>query len=143
MEAAESDDLLNLLCGAKIGEGEYRTVFACHLDARWVVKHDSRKNFSNIAEWEMWTELEETPLGKWLAPVEWLSPAGFWLIQRRTEPLTKDRLPKRVPSIFSDTKLSNWGWLDGRPVCHDYGNHRGYRLIGKHGREMRSAEWGQ
>ena len=26
-----------------------------------------------------------------------------------------------MPSFFADLKRSNWGELDGRPVCHDYG----------------------
>lgn len=136
----QSSDLFNLLCGRMIGEGQYRKVFECHVLPGCVVKQDTRANFSNISEWELWTECEKSPLAKWLAPVLWLSPAGLWLIQKRTSPLTVRDLPARVPAIFADHKPENWGMLDGRPVCHDYGNHGAYR-IARRSKALIRASW--
>lgn len=136
-----SSDLFHLICGPLIGEGQYRQVFEHALDKSRVVKHDSGANFSNISEWELWGEVEGTSLEKWLAPVYWLSPRGLWLIQARTDPIRESELPKRVPSIFADLKASNWGLFQGRPVCHDYGNHAAYRIAAKHGKAMKRADW--
>lgn len=140
LDGEQSTDLFRLLCGKLIGEGQYRKVFECHLFPDCVVKQDSRTNFSNISEWELWTEVEKTPLAKWLAPVMWLSPGGLWLIQKRTKPLGDAKPPKRIPSIFADDKAENWGLIDGRPVCHDYGNHAAYRLA-RRSWAMRKADW--
>lgn len=137
----QSEDLLNLFCGDKLGEGCYRTVFAHQFDAKQVIKKDNMRNFSNVNEFQMWQELEETPLAKWLAPCYGLSGYGVWLLQARTEPLQLAQLPAEVPAIFSDLKLSNWGMFEGRPVCHDYGNTMLYRLARKHGARLTKAEW--
>lgn len=141
MERADFDDLMNLVCGKLLGEGQYRQVFACHLDESWVVKKDTGENYSNIHEYAIYDEAYNTPLRKWLAPARWLSPRGLWLIQDRTEPISKDRLPKSVPSIFCDFKADNWGLLNGRPVCHDYGNHALYVLMRKHAMKRQKANW--
>lgn len=141
MEKRSAVDLVNLVCGAQIGRGAFRTVFECRLNPAWVVKHDTRHNHSNIFEYSMWRELEDTPLGKWLAPVEWLSNDGFWLIQRKTEPIRVSELPKKVPSIFCDLKGSNWGMLNGQPVCHDYGNSMLFSIARSHGGRLKKANW--
>ena len=140
LEAEQSADLFHLLCGKLIGEGCYRKVFSCNILPDCVVKQDTRANFSNISEYELWTELEKTSLAKWLAPVVWLSPGGLWLIQKRTQPIGALKLPTRIPSIFADDKAENWGVLNGRIVCHDYGNHSGYKIISNAWRQ-RPARW--
>jgi hypothetical protein len=134
-----SDDLFYLLCGEVVGRGQYRTVYTSHLNPEWVIKKDSGGNFSNISEWQLYDELRETKLGKWLAPVHWVSPRGLWLIQARTEPIQKKQIPKKVPALFADLKPGNWGMLDGKPVCHDYGNNYLYVLARKHGGKLRKA----
>ncbi|WP_338678918.1 hypothetical protein OPV09_17455 [Janthinobacterium sp. TB1-E2] len=141
MDADDTNDLINLICGRKLGEGTFRTVFECALDKTRVVKHDSGSNFSNINEWQLSNELAATSLASWIAPVYWLSPRGLWLIQAKTTPITLDQLPEKIPAIFADTKVENWGLFEGRPVCHDYGNHRAFVLAGKAGMRMRAANW--
>jgi len=141
MDSDDTNDLINLVCGRKLGEGTYRMVFEYAIDKSKVVKRDNGGNFSNINEWQISNEFAGTPLAKWIAPVYWISPRGLWLIQARTTPITLDQLPDKIPAIFADTKIENWGLFEGRPVCHDYGNHRAFVLAGKAGIRMRSANW--
>lgn len=141
MNQDEADDLVNLLCGRKLGEGTYRTVFECAIDPTRVVKHDNGRNFSNINEWQVHSEFAGTPLEKWLAPVLWLSPRGLWLIQAKTLPIDISQMPDKIPAVFADTKVENWGLYQGRPVCHDYGNHNVYTLARKSGLALRRANW--
>lgn len=141
MDLKPAVDMVDLVCGGQIGSGVYRTVFECRLNSSWVVKHDSRDNHSNIFEHALWRELAETELGQWLAPVEFVSADGFWLIQHRTEPARLSDLPDKIPSIFCDLKIDNWGILNGRPVCHDYGNSMLFALARKHGPRLTNANW--
>jgi hypothetical protein len=39
---------------------------------------------------------------------------------RRTTTIPYGQYPKEIPALFTDVKKSNWGMLDGKPVCHDY-----------------------
>jgi hypothetical protein len=41
-----------------------------------------------------------------------------------------------VPSMFTDLKVQNWGMLNGRLVCHDYG-----LTCTSLPRSMRAAKW--
>lgn len=134
-------DLVDLVCGPEIGRGVYRTVFECRLRHDLVIKHDNRGNHSNVLEYTMWQELADTPIGKWLAPVEWLSDDGIWLVQRKTELIRPSELPSKVPAIFCDLKLDNWGLLDGHPVCHDYGNSMLFSIAKGDGGRLVKANW--
>ncbi|OGB23337.1 MAG: hypothetical protein A3I66_01340 [Burkholderiales bacterium RIFCSPLOWO2_02_FULL_57_36] len=121
-------DLFRLICGPELGSGQYRQVYEHIFDKKLVVKHDSGTNWSNVNEFQIWCEFRDTPLGKWLAPVEWISPRGLWIVQARTKPIPIGKFPKKVPALFADLKPSNWGMYKGRPVCHDYGNHSLYTV---------------
>ena len=140
LDDEQSADLFRLLCGELIGEGQFRKVFACNIMPDCVVKIDTRSNWSNVGEMEMWDELRGSPLARWLAPVEWLSAGGIWLIQKRTQPIKAEQLPRRIPDIFADLKPENWGLLKGRPVCHDYGNHNAYTVAKRRAR-LRAVRW--
>lgn len=141
MEKKSAVDLVNLVCGREIGRGAYRTVFELRINPQWVIKHDTRENRSNIFEYSTWQELQDTPLRKWLAPCDWLSDDGYWLIQRKTEPIRSADLPKMIPAIFCDLKRENWGMLDGRPVCHDYGNSKLFAIARSHGGRLVKSNW--
>jgi hypothetical protein len=141
MTQTDTDDLINLLCGKQLGAGQYRTVFQCAIDPERVIKHDNGDNFSNINEWQIFSEFEGTPLEQWIAPVFWLSPRGLWLIQAKTTPIAAGQLPKKVPAIFADTKPDNWGMYKGRPVCHDYGNHNLYNLARRSALVLKRPDW--
>lgn len=128
------DDLARLVLGDKLGEGKYREVYECRLRPdKWVVKREKLPGeFMNVDEWKVWQNIQGTKLEKWVAPVDWISEDGFWLIQQRAEPITEDRLPKKVPAFFEDLHKHNWGWLDGRPVCFDYSIYHSfleYKLV--------------
>lgn len=58
---------------------------------------------------------------------------------QRAEPVSARDLPRKVPAFFTDLKAENWGRIDGRFVCVDYGLH----LLHEHGMtsRMRSVRW--
>lgn len=118
------DGLLGLVASRKpLGEGMSRTVRACTLDASLVLKFERDVGvFQNVKEWHVWSEARHNErLSQWFAPCVRISPCGFVLAMKRTEPLPREQLPERIPSCFTDTKVDNWGLYEGRPVCHDYG----------------------
>lgn len=135
------EEAFNLLCGDLIASGMSRHVYECALLPGCVVKVEARPWFQNIKEHEAWEAVNESSssLHRWFAPVRWISPYGRVLVMERTTPVTRDDLPKQIPAFFTDCKVSNWGRLNGRIVCHDYGTHlmlqRGMTKV------MRSAEW--
>ena len=136
-----SSDLFGMFCGAQLGRGQYRTVYQHQLEPGRVIKHDTCENWSNVHEFSMYREFQHTPLGKWLAPVYWLSPRGLWLIQAKTTPIKPGKFPKKVPAIFADLKPANWGMWRGHPVCHDFGNNRLFALAKKPGMQLHSVLW--
>lgn len=118
-------DAFNLLCGSLIGRGQHRYVYACKLRPDLVVKveSDDSRFFANVREELFWSDhRDHAPSAKWLAPVEFLSPDGRLLLMKRCDPLPLDyRLPQQLPSFLDDHKRDNFGLLDGRLVCVDYG----------------------
>ncbi|MEX2126942.1 MAG: hypothetical protein WD871_01695 [Xanthobacteraceae bacterium] len=117
-------DLFGLVAGARLSFGISREVFAYKLDERLVIKFErGAYAFQNVVEWETWERVEDSPaLKRWLAPCTAISPCGRVLVQRRTWPVPPHvKMPKRVPALLADLKRDNWGYLDGRIVCHDYG----------------------
>lgn len=137
---ANLQDFVQAFCGEPLGAGIARRVYAFRLDHTCVVKVEDTTNhdWQNIHEWEVWLH-SGRKTSKWLAPCVSLSPAGSVLIQKRAEPLTRDRLPKLVPSFLADLRIDNWGWLDGRPVAIDYGRHNLFSAIDRS--ILVKAEW--
>lgn len=117
-------DFFGLFLGEEIGRGMSREVYAHALDPDLVLKIENEAGqFQNVFEWETWLRVRDTEHAKWFVPCEEISPSGCILIQRRTHPIRLDELPEKVPAFMTDLKPSNWGLLDGQPVCHDYGRH--------------------
>lgn len=119
-------DALTLLCDGLIGEGISRQVYACKLNADYVVKMTiDCERFQNQREWAVWNAVRDVRrIHSWFAPCTAISEAGLWMTQRRTQPVDLQWLRKkhpRVPELFTDFKVGNWGLLEGRLVCHDYG----------------------
>lgn len=113
-------DALRFLCGDKISEGQYRAVFECDLIKGAVVKV-SYEAFSNITEYEIWQAVKGTSNEKWFAPCISISPCGHFLIQKKVRHITdKDKLPKKLPDVFTDVKKTNFGFIGKQLVCHDY-----------------------
>ncbi len=113
-------DLLRFVCGDKLGEGAYRSVFEFDHIKNTVIKI-SHDNNANITEYEVWKNVIGTKHEKWFAPCITISPCGHFLIQKRVRPITdQDKLPKRMPDMFTDIKKSNFGFIGKQLVCHDY-----------------------
>jgi hypothetical protein len=133
-------DVAALLLGECLGYGTYRAVYKHALDDDLIVKvENGERCFSNVIEYEVWNAVKETEFAKWFAPVVACSPTGTVLIMRKTLLISERELPAKVPSFFTDLKADNFGRLDGRIVCHDYGNN----LLMEKGmsKRMRKADW--
>lgn len=131
MSQHSDGQLAAMITGDFLGEGAFRKVYAHAQDPALVVKiEEGEGHFQNVIEWSVWQQAP-ADLRRWLAPCVAISPMGTVLMQRRCEPLRASELPPRVPSILTDLKISNWGLLDGRPVCLDYGfvTLRNWRLV--------------
>lgn len=114
-------------CGEKIGEGCYRDVYIFKPDDRYVVKIEkdpSEARFANVTEWRNWIENKEwVQFSKYLAPCEAINETGQILVQRRvTRHIDDDtkKFPKKIPSLFTDLKYFNFGWIGDQFVCYDY-----------------------
>lgn len=130
-----------MMLGGFINHGQFRDVWTCDLNDQRVIKLENRDaTFSNVKEWEVWQSFKDTKWAKWFAPCYAISPCGIWLVQHRTTPIEHtSQLPKKVPKFMTDLKVSNWGMIEGRVVCHDYGNN----LVAENGmtNNMRAARW--
>lgn len=136
-----AEDFLFMHCAEYLGGGIGRDVFASRFDPKSVIKLAQHSGNQNVIEYEVWCIVkEDKALKPWFAPCSHLSGIGQWLIQARTTPILKKDLPRKVPTIFTDLKPENWGWYDGRPVCHDYGTIL-CRMIGAHSSRLRVAKW--
>lgn len=117
------EDAFNLICGKQLGAGINRTVFVYRINPEWVVKVESGNdgNWQNINEYKTWLRARDLPARKWFAPVEWISPNGRVMLQKRTQPLDPKKLPAKMPAYLCDFKHENFGLLEGQLVAHDYG----------------------
>jgi hypothetical protein len=126
-------DFLNLFCGAVLGEGNSRTVFAMEFDQSKVIKIEKDDGrFQNLIEWKAWNDCKGTVLEKYLAPVHDISANGKVLIMERVMPLPTLSEAKQgasnvlkgvmLPDVLTDYKPENYGILKGQIVCCDYGS---------------------
>jgi hypothetical protein len=133
-------DWMGSALGKRLGDGVGRKVFVYDLNPKFVIKVEE-SGFQNVVEHEIWRAVKETTWAKWFAPVRHISGLGSILLMERTLPAPRSRYPDRVPKFLGDLKYSNFGLLQGRLVCHDYGTLTNF-LAGNHGAEkMRKAEW--
>lgn len=110
-------------CGEYLGKGSYRMVYVLKSYPDFVIKIETdlkEKSFSNIVEYKNWVSSTYTPLSAWLAPCEWISCNGRLLVQRKVIHGTSKDYPTKIPSIFTDLKLSNYGFINGKFVSCDY-----------------------
>lgn len=115
-------ELANFFLGDQIGRGATRTVYQHKFNSNWVVKFDigTSRQFDNQYEWMIWNHFKNTRWAKYLAPCIDISEAGSILIMERTEPVSK--LEGKLPDFLGDLHVKNFGTIDGKLVCHDYGN---------------------
>jgi predicted Rdx family selenoprotein len=134
--------IVKAICAEKIGEGVFRDVYVLKQNPKYVVKVErdmSKAIFANASEWRNYCNNRDWKLVKgWLAPCEMINETGELLIQKRVSWEGKRRkdYPKYIPDIFTDTKLTNFGWIGKKFVCCDYS----FFVLGTKGK-MRFAKW--
>lgn len=116
-------ELLGFVCGEFLGGGITRNVYRFAPDDAWVVKIElaGEPHFQNVTEFRTWRIVQNTRFACWFAPCGHISQCGRILLQRYAEPIAAVRLPKILPSFFTDLKPSNWGVYRKHPVAVDYG----------------------
>lgn len=122
--------LYKAFLGEKLGEGRDRSVYVFKFDSSYVVKIDNSNRFANIIEWDIWNHFykQRPDLKDYFAPCHSISDCGKVLIQKRTTPILFS--PEiEIPKFFWDLTRKNFGWLNGRIVCHDYSNHTLYSHV--------------
>lgn len=129
------DCIVRFFVGRRIGKGAYRRVYALNnQDSDSVLKLEyCDAEFCNITEWKVWNAVKDTPLEEWFAPCVSIDLMGVVLIQKKTKPFESEKefnayVEKHhngtLPAFFEDIHYGNFGMLNGRLVCHDYGfNH--------------------
>lgn len=140
-EQVQSSEFLSLCLGECLGEGVSRKVYNFTLNDIYVAKVETDTAFNvkqNLLEWDFWQQnVDNKSVTDWLAPVVAISACGTFLIQRKVTPIPHDyQLPTHLPAFLNDIKVQNFGLLDGKFVCVDYGM---YRVIPN--TKMKSVEW--
>lgn len=120
-----SMDMIDMLCGDFIGEGNSRIVFDYPMKKGWVTKIVKDSNcHDNILEREMYNSVYYRPeVSKWLAPIGWMSANGRVMLQKKVTPITdknKSLIPEHIPAFLSDIKYSNFGFIGKQLVSVDY-----------------------
>lgn len=116
-------EFMYMMTGEVLGQGMSRRVYAHPHDPTKVIKMENKAgSFGNIQEWHIWDEFKAVAsVAKWLAPCHHISDCGAFLIMERTQPLTIKKIPEKIPKFLTDHKRENFGMIDNRIVCHDYG----------------------
>lgn len=135
------NSILSVLVGERIGSGASRDVYALPHDKTLVMKVEtSARTFHNQTEWLVWQEMKDWPVSDWFAPCVEIDSYGNVLFQRRTEPFRSEKEFHAavtrtrggvIPKIFDDVHYGNFGMLDGRVACHDYGYHTIFEQIAR------------
>lgn len=141
-----NSDLIKMFIGKHIGSGYYRSVFEFNPSPdKYVVKIEHNDTNCNTNEFLIWEEVswlvgDLAWVKDWFAPILYMSPNGKILIQERTSMYSSggQEYPNEVPDFFSDVKLDNFGWLNKKFVCHDYGFIN--RFI-KYNKKFRKIKW--
>lgn len=134
------NDLRSIVLGDLIGEGSARKVYQLNLNAQFVIKvEELAKSFQNVCEWEMWKYVEDTPLAKWFAPCVKISNSGIFLVQYKVDPIRISEQPRKLPWFLCDIKRENFGLLNGKLVCCDYGTMHSF--IARSRPTLRKADW--
>lgn len=137
-------DFIHLFLGDKLGSGSARDVYKHALDPTKVIKVETgARSFQNVQEFETWEEIKWTKWKKYFAPCHYISPCGIVLIQERTQPVPKEKLPKSLPNFFTDIKQANFGLLNGKVVCQDYAItlFMSYGLDKARDRKIKLSDW--
>lgn len=114
----------------KLSFGTYRDVYVLRDNPNYVLKiqkPNDTGSFANALEYRNWVTLRRKPIGKYLAPCHVITMDGSILIQSRVlQSQVIAHYPKKIPNLFTDNKIQNYGWIRDQFVCCDYS----YLLIG-------------
>lgn len=123
MPISVMQEYCRFMSGKHLGCGISRDVFEHPTDISKVIKvENSVSYFQNVKEWEVWDLFqfcEKTSI--WLAPCHAISENGTFLIMDKVEDARPSEIPATLPSFLRDHKLENFGMLNGKFVCRDYG----------------------
>lgn len=134
-------EIKKLICGELLGSGVDRSVYILKQNENYVVKFErNMKNgsFANACEWRNFIDNQETWLAKYLAPCVMITESSQFLIQKRAYHKRRKEYPKYIPVVFTDLKLTNFGWIDDQFVCVDYVF---FRNTGCNNNKYRYAKW--
>lgn len=115
-------DLVRFCLGNFIAKGSSRTVFVWDMRPNTVVKYCHADDCeANWVEYAIWQAVKDTKSARWFCPVIDISPCGRFLLMEKARPIVKtDKLPKKLPNVFTDIHTGNFGWLGSQLVCTDY-----------------------
>lgn len=135
------DCALDLFVAEQIGRGAYRSVYGVKHDPTLVLKIEyCGGSFHNITEWNVWEAVKDTPVSDWFAPCIEIDAWGSALFQRKVEVFETEKEFRDavnmtrggvIPSMFDDIRFNNFGLLDGRVVCMDYGLNHAFKRMGR------------
>ena len=126
LSGKDVNSIIKDICGKKVSSGTYRDVYEVKGSKRYVIKVErnmSEGQFANVTEWRNYIDNKDWYLLKrYLVPCCAINETGQVLIQRRVSQkgMTLKDMPKKIPNLFTDTKIENWGLIDGEFVCCDY-----------------------
>lgn len=135
IEGKTAKQLIKSVCDEKIGAGAYRDVFSIKNCSNYVIKIErdmSDGNFVNVAEWHNFVDNRYWDKMKvYLAECLMINHTGNVLVQRRVTQGQHDKYPEKIPSMFTDLKYQNFGWIGKRFVCCDYPylKNVGFRMV--------------
>lgn len=134
-------EIKKAICGKRIGTGAFRDVYECKIDKEyWVIKIERRVDlvFANITEWRNYVQYCESPIGKWLCPIETIDSTGSILVMRRASFKNKFvDYPQKMPVAFNDFKIENYGFIEDQCVCVDYS----FLLINDGDKDFKNVKW--
>lgn len=120
LTAPMAKEILEAVVGPMIANGTSRSVFSCKYDSNVVLKFQKSYGQQNAMEAHVWERYRNDPrVSRWLAPIYSRSSNNRVIVQARTMPLVSR--PRKLPAFLNDHKVQNYGILNGRVVCHDYG----------------------
>lgn len=136
-------EIIKKVCGTRIATGTYRYVYEIKDFPDWVIKIERFPNlymFCNVCEFRNYINHKNWDnFGEYLAPCEMINITGSVMVQRKVEFRPMDQYPDKIPSLFTDTKYQNFGWIGDQFVCCDYP----FLLLGEKLRMKRALWWNE